>query len=167
MEKEDAKKLANECLSCVGKPCMKGCPLANDITEFIKYIKIEEYKKAYESLLDTTVLQSICGRICPHNKQCKGSCIKGIKGNAVNIGELEAFIGDMALKEGWPINKIEGEEKKDKKIAIVGGGPSGITAAAYLARRGFDVCIYEKHKNMRWIINTWNSRLQTSKRNNK
>lgn len=85
MEIEEIQKIANDCLSCTSKPCMKGCPLSNDITEFIKCIKQEEYKKAYEILLDTTVLQPICGRICPHNKQCQGSCIKGMKGKAVNI----------------------------------------------------------------------------------
>ncbi len=119
MEKEEVQKLADECLSCKTKPCRNGCPLKNDITEFIKFVKEEKYKKAYDVLLDTTVLQSICGRICPHTKQCEGSCIKGIKGEPVNIGKIEAFIGDMAIKEGWRIDRIEGEEDKDKKIAIV------------------------------------------------
>ena len=89
---EKIQEIASRCLSCKAKPCRNGCPLTNDITEFIKYIKRKEYKKAYEVLLDTTVLQPICGRICPHFKQCQGSCIRGIKGEAVGIGELEAFI---------------------------------------------------------------------------
>lgn len=92
MEIEEAQKKAEYCLSCKAKPCRNGCPLGNDITEFISYIKEKEYKKAYESLSNTTVLESICGRICPHFKQCQGSCIRGIKGEAVSIGELEAFI---------------------------------------------------------------------------
>ncbi len=92
MEIEEIEKLASECLSCKSKPCRKGCPLGNDITEFIKCIKEKEYKKAYEILLDTTIMQPICGRICPHFKQCQGSCVKGIKGKSVNIGDLEAFI---------------------------------------------------------------------------
>lgn len=71
-------------------------------------------------MLDTTVLQPVCGRICPHNKQCQGSCIRGIKGKPVNIGTLEAFIGDMAIENNWKIGRIEGEEKKNKKVAIVG-----------------------------------------------
>lgn len=152
MDIEVAKKLASECLSCKTKPCRKGCPLTNDITEFIAYIKIGEYKKAYESLLDTTVLQPVCGRICPHAKQCQGSCVRGIKGKSVNIGRLEAFIGDMAIEEDWEIGEIEGEEKKNKKIAIIGGGPAGITASAYLARRGFDVTIYEKHTTLGGLL---------------
>lgn len=152
MNEEDAIKLAVECLGCKAKPCRKGCPLTNDITEFIGYIKEKEYKKAYECLLDTTVLQPVCGRICPHYKQCQGSCIRGIKGEPVNIGKLEAFIGDMAIKEKWNIEKIEKEENIDKNIAIVGGGPSGITAAAYLARRGFNVSIYEKHNKLGGLL---------------
>ena len=115
--RNEVQKLAEECLSCKTKPCRNGCPLKNDITECIKLVKNEEYKKAYEILLDTTVLQSVCGRICPHTKQCQGSCVKGVKGEAVNIGKIEAFIGDMAIKEGWSIDKIE--SKKDKNIAIV------------------------------------------------
>lgn len=150
MEKEEVQKLAEQCLSCKVKPCKKGCPLSNDITEFIKYIKTEEYKKAYETLLETTILQPVCGRICPHNKQCQGSCIKGIKGEPVSIGKLETFIGDMAIKEGWKIDQVE--EKKNKKIAIIGGGPSGITATAYLAKRGFEVCIYEKHEKLGGLL---------------
>jgi len=101
-------------------------------------------------LLDTTILQPVCGRICPHNKQCQGSCIRGIKGEPVSIGKLETFIGDMAIKEGWKIDKIE--EKKSKKVAIIGGGPSGITASAYLAKRGFEVCIYEKHQKLGGLL---------------
>lgn len=120
MEIEEVKELANRCLSCSAKPCKNGCPLSNDITGFIKYIKSDEYKKAYELLLDTTVLQSICGRICPHKKQCEGSCIRGIKGESVSIGKLEAFIGDMAIKEGWEIDKIK--ENNNKKIAVVRRG---------------------------------------------
>lgn len=124
MEADEAIKIASRCLGCKTKPCRTGCPLSNDITEFISHIKNWEFKRAYDILLDTTVLQSICGRICPHFKQCQGSCVRGIKGEAVNIGSLEAFIGDMAVKEGWKIDRIEGENDKNKKIAIVGGGPA-------------------------------------------
>ena len=89
---EEIQKLASYCLSCKTKPCRSGCPLGNDITEFIKCIKEKGYKKAYEVLLDTTVLQPICGRICPHSKQCQGKCVRGIKGEHVSIGKLESFI---------------------------------------------------------------------------
>ena len=151
MDKEEIQEIASKCLSCNAKPCRKGCPLTNDITEFIKCIKKEKYREAYEILLDTTILQPICGRICPHKKQCQGSCIKGIKGEAVDIGKLETFIGDMAIENNWPIKKID-EKLKNKKVAIIGGGPAGITAGAYLARRGFSVKIFEKHSKIGGLL---------------
>lgn len=148
---EHIKKDADYCLSCVIKPCQVGCPLENDITGFIKYIKEKKYKEAYELLCETTVLQPICGRICPHKKQCEGSCIRKRKGSSVNIGELEAFVGDIALANGYKINKFT-NEKRQGKIAIVGGGPAGITAAANLARNGYEVTIYEKYNKLGGIL---------------
>lgn len=145
------KDLANECASCVTKPCQVGCPLNNDTTGFIKLMKQEKYKEAYELLCKTTVFQAVCGRICPHYKQCQGSCVKRISYTAVDIGELEAFVGDMAIEKGWKIPKNT-DVKKNKKIAVVGGGPAGLTCAAFLAKDGFDVTIYEKHKALGGII---------------
>ena len=101
---EEIKSKANYCLNCVTKPCSnKGCPLNNNIPGFIKAIKEENYKQAYEILSETTVLESVCGRICPHTKQCQGSCVRGIKGQPVSIGELEAFVGDIAIKEEYKL----------------------------------------------------------------
>ena len=137
------KEKAEYCLNCPTKPCsQKGCPLNNNIPEFINEIKKEQYKEAYKILTKTTVLPAICGRICPHYKQCMGSCVRGIKGNPVGIGTLEAFIGDISIKEKY---KIEKENTCQKKIAIIGGGPAGLTAAAFLSRKGADVTIYEKY----------------------
>ena len=142
---EQIKEKSNYCLNCPIKPCSnKGCPLGNDIPGFINAVKQEDYKKAYEILSETTVLQAICGRICPHTKQCEGSCIRGIKSNSVNIGELEAFIGDIAIKENYTISKPS-TENKNKKIAIVGGGPAGLTASAFLLKKGYSVTLYEKY----------------------
>ena len=106
---EEIKSKANYCLNCVTKPCSnKGCPLNNNIPGFIKAIKEENYKQAYEILSETTVLESVCGRICPHTKQCQGSCVRGIKGQPVSIGELEAFVGDIAIKEGYNVIGLPG-----------------------------------------------------------
>lgn len=147
---DNIKEKSKYCLNCKNKPCsIKGCPLNNDIPLFIKAIKEEDYKKAYDILSETTVLPSICGRICPHYKQCMGSCIRGIKGKPVNIGELEAFIGDISIKEGYEIEK---ENKYSKKVAIIGGGPAGLTAAAFLAREGNDVTIYEKYNYLGGLL---------------
>ncbi len=146
---KEINERANYCLNCMAKPCaQKGCPLGNNIPKFIEQIKMGNIKKAYEILSDTTVLPGVCGRICPHKKQCQGSCVRGIKGEAVSIGELESFVFDSISDEDSLQNcyKEEIEEKKnDKKIAIIGGGPSGITAAAFLARNGLKVTIYEKY----------------------
>lgn len=137
------KEKAEYCLNCKMKPCsLKGCPLNNNIPDFINAIKQEQYEKAYEILTETTVLPSICGRICPHFKQCMGSCVRGIKGIPVEIGSLEAFIGDMAIEKNYKIKK---QALNNKNIAIIGGGPAGLTAAAFLAKNGNNVTIFEKY----------------------
>ena len=149
---EQIKEKANYCLSCPVKPCSnKGCPLENDIPGFVKAVKEENYKKAYEILAETTVLQSICGRICPHKKQCEGSCVRGIKTNPVNIGELEAFIGDISIKENYPIAPLN-NKNKNRKIAIIGGGPAGLTASAFLLKKGYSVTLYEKYNYLGGLL---------------
>ena len=149
---EEIKEKANYCLNCPVKPCSnKGCPLNNNIPEFIKAIKEEDIKKAYDILSETTVLESICGRICPHMKQCEGSCVRGIKGSPVNIGDLEAYVGDIAIKNGYKISEIN-RKNMNKKIAIVGGGPAGITASAFLLKKGFSVTIFEKYNYLGGLL---------------
>ena len=135
---------ALECLECVRKPCQLGCPLNNDVRGFIKLVKEEKYREAYQLLSETTVIPSICGRVCPKSKQCEGKCVKGrIKdSNAVEIGKIETFVGEMALKNNWSISSLP---LKNKRVAVVGGGPSGLTCAAFLRRNGYNVVIYERH----------------------
>ena len=142
---KEIKEKSEYCLNCPVKPCSnRGCPLGNNIPGFIKAIKEEDYKKAYEILSETTVLEAVCGRICPHTKQCEGSCVRGIKSNPVSIGEMEAFIGDISIKEGYNI-PIKNKDNINKKIAIVGGGPAGLTAGAFLLKNGYSVTMYEKY----------------------
>ena len=145
------KEALDNCLECRTKPCMQGCPLSNNITDIIKLMKEEKYKEAYELSCTTTVLQSICGRICPHTKQCQGSCTRRFKSSPVEIGKIEAYLGDMAIKNGWEIPKFT-YTKSNKKVAVIGGGPAGITCAAFLVRYGFDVTIYEKKSFLGGII---------------
>ena len=142
---QQIQEKANYCLNCKIKPCSnKGCPLNNNIPEFIKQIKEKNYSEAYKILSETTVLQPICGRICPHKKQCEGSCVRGIKGSAVSIGEMEAFVGDYAIQNGLKIDKQTEKMFINRKVAIVGGGPSGLTCAGFLAKKGVKVTIYER-----------------------
>lgn len=148
---QEIQEKANYCLNCKTKPCQKGCPLENDIPSFIDCMKKGEYKEAYQILSKTSMLQPICGRICPHESQCQGSCIRGIKGEPTSIGELEAFVADIALKEGYAFSD-EKIEKKNKKVAVVGGGPAGLTCAGFLARMGYKVSIYEKYNQLGGII---------------
>jgi len=142
---------AEYCLSCINKPCGSTCPLNNDTAGFIKLVKKEKYKEAYELLCETTVLQPICGKICPHAKQCQKSCIRGIKGEAVNIGELEEFVGLQAIKNNWKIPK-NSKTMSNKKIAVIGSGPAGLTCAAFLAKEGYKVTIFEKHNVLGGIL---------------
>lgn len=154
---EEIQEKANYCLNCKVKPCsLKGCPLNNNIPDFIKEIKEENYKEAYKILCQTTVLPGVCGRICPHMKQCQGSCVRGIKGEPVNIGDLEAFVFDKAIEENLKLKdympqKIN-EELKSKKVAIIGGGPAGLTCSAFLAKEGIQVTIFEKYNYLGGIL---------------
>ena len=146
------KNKADYCLSCIKKPCSSTCPLNNDTAGFIKLVKQEKYKEAYELLCETTVLQPICGRICPHTKQCQKGCVRGIKGEPVDIGNLEAFVGDLAIENNWKIPKNNIGANSSKKIAVIGGGPAGLTCAAFLAKQGYEVTIYEKHNELGGIL---------------
>lgn len=148
---KEIKEKAEYCLNCKAKPCMKGCPLNNRIPDFIHQIKENEYKKAYDILTETTVLSGICGRICPHMKQCEGSCIRGIKQNPVSIGELEAYVSDIAENNKYPLFEAK-KNPNEKKVAIIGSGPSGLTCAAFLVKEGFEVTIFEKREKLGGIL---------------
>ncbi len=154
---EKIEEKVNYCLNCKIKPCSKkGCPLENNIPDFIKAIKEEKYKEAYEIVSETTVLPGVCGKICPHMKQCQGSCVRGIKGEPVSIGDIENYIFEKAVKEGYKLKdiiKINKDEKLvNKKVAIIGGGPAGLTCAAFLAKDGVNVTIYEKYNYLGGLL---------------
>lgn len=144
MEKEklEVEIAASKCMNCVTKPCQIGCPLNIDIPEFIKNFRNENYEEAFKVLCKSTVLPSVCGRICPVDKQCQGSCAKKVSYDPVEIGKIESYIGDLALKNEWSLPK---KTKKNGKVAVIGSGPSGLTCAAFLAENGYQVTIYEKH----------------------
>ena len=144
------EEIRSYCLNCKNSQCrIKGCPLGNCIPEFIHET---DSKKAYEILCNTTILPAICGRICPHEKQCEGSCIRGIKGEPVSIGAMEAYIGDLSIENNYELSIEVDERAKDKRVAVIGSGPAGLTCAAFLARRGVKVTIYEKHDKLGGLL---------------
>lgn len=147
---KEIEEIRSYCLNCKNSQCrIKGCPLDNCIPEFIHEI---DSKKAYEILCNTTVLPAICGRICPHEKQCEGSCIRGIKGETVSIGAMEAYIGDLSIENNYELSIEVDKRAKDKRVAVIGSGPAGLTCAAFLARRGVKVTIYEKHDKLGGLL---------------
>lgn len=141
---------AKYCLHCKNKPCSNACPLSNNIPEFIEQIKNENIEEAYKILSETTVFEPICGRICPHESQCEGSCVRGIKGQSVSIGDLEAYVGDYILnnQEHGNINLIN----NGKKVAVIGSGPAGLAASYLLSNNGYEVHIYEKHSKLGGLL---------------
>ena len=146
----EEKEIREYCLNCKVKPCSNnGCPLNNDIPSFIHE---EDYEKAFNILCNTTVLPAICGKICPHEKQCQGSCVRGIKSHPVPIGDMESRIGDMSIKNNYKIPKEIDEKLVDKKVAVIGSGPAGLTCSAFLARKGVQVTLYEKYNELGGIL---------------
>ena len=147
---KEIEEIRSYCLNCKNSQCkIKGCPLDNCIPEFIHEV---DSKKAYEILCNTTVLPAICGRICPHEKQCEGSCIRGIKEEHVSIGTMEAYIGDLSIENNYELSIEVDERAKDKRVAVIGSGPAGLTCAAFLARKGVKVTIYEKHDKLGGLL---------------
>jgi glutamate synthase len=151
--KDNIKQKAEYCLNCKNPQCRTGCPLGNNIPAFIQKVKEDNLEEAYKILCETTAIPAICGRICPHQKQCQGKCIRGIKSEPVSIGEIEAYVGDWALNNtNSLLNCCKDIQEKNKKVAVIGGGPSGVTAAVFLRKNGYKVTIYEKQKDLGGIL---------------
>jgi len=141
---------AQKCLNCKIPKCMEGCPIHNRIPEFIEKIKDENYEEAYKIIRSVNPLGAICGRVCPHENQCQGNCVRGIKSNPILIGSLEAAVCDWARENQVKIkNEII---ENGKKVAIVGAGPAGISCAVDLRKLGYDVTIFEKETFLGGIL---------------
>ena len=139
--KEMAMEEATRCLNCKHQPCKKGCPVGVPIPEFIQKVAAGNFEEAYKIITSENALPAICGRVCPQENQCEGKCVRGIKGEAVGIGRLERFVADYHMANGKaPELKIE---SNGKKVAIIGSGPAGITCAGELAKKGYDVTVFE------------------------
>ena len=131
---------ADRCLNCVNQPCVRSCPVNIAIPDFISKIKQRDFKGAYDIISENSLLPAICGRVCPQETQCEGSCTLGIKFEPVAIGRLERFVADCNINSADKINRIE---SKNKKIAVVGSGPAGLACAGTLAKKGYEVTVFE------------------------
>ena len=140
-DEETAINEAMRCLNCKTMPCVSGCPVKIDIPEFISKIKDGDFEGAYQIISQTSSLPAVCGRVCPQETQCESKCVRGIKGESVGIGRLERFVADW--HNTYATEKPTRPEGNGHKVAIVGSGPSGLTCAGDLAKKGYDVTVYE------------------------
>jgi glutamate synthase (NADPH) small chain len=138
---EEAMQEAARCLNCKKPFCVSDCPVSINIPEFIQHVKKGEFEEAAKSIAKYSALPAVCGRVCPQEVQCEGVCILGRKGEAVAIGKLERFVADWSRENN--INLADKLENNGKKVAIIGSGPAGLTCAGDLAKRGYDVTIFE------------------------
>ena len=141
---DTAIKEAQRCLGCKNAPCIKGCPVNIDIPSFISSIKDGDAMKAYNTITKTSSLPAICGRVCPQEEQCEKHCVRGIKSEPVAIGRLERFAADFNYSN--KTNEVRQEilvNDKNKKVAIIGAGPAGLSCAATIGAAGYSVTIFE------------------------
>ena len=138
---EQAKEEADRCLNCKNPMCVQGCPVSVPIPQFIAKIKEDDLAGAYKILSNANALPAVSGRVCPQETQCESKCIRGIKGEPVAIGRLERFVADWARENG--VANLETAEKNGHRVAVIGSGPAGLTCAGELARKGYDVTVFE------------------------
>ena len=138
---EEAMDESTRCLNCKNPRCVGGCPVGINIPGFIMKVKEGDIKGAYETISKYSALPAVCGRVCPQESQCEKYCVRGIKGDSVSIGKLERFTADWAREQG--IRPEPAKAKNGKRVAVIGAGPAGLTAAGDLAKAGCDVVIYE------------------------
>ena len=139
--KDEALEEATRCLNCKNPRCVQKCPVNIAIPNFIAQIKDGNFEEAAKIIAESSALPEVCGRVCPQESQCEGSCLMGIKGEAIAIGKLERFVADWARENN--IDVSETKPKNGKKVAVIGSGPSGLTCAGDLAKLGYDVTIFE------------------------
>ena len=132
---------ANRCLNCKTMPCVNGCPVKIHIPEFISKIKEGDFEGAYQIISKSSSLPAVCGRVCPQETQCESKCVRGIKGESVGIGRLERFVADW--HNTFCTEQPARPESNGHRVAIVGSGPSGLTCAGDLAKKGYEVTVYE------------------------
>ena len=132
---------AQRCLACKHKPCVAGCPVGIDIPGFIGKVSEGDFEAAYEILSASTCLPAVCGRVCPQESQCEGKCVRGIKGESVAIGRLERFVADY--HSAHSNEETKKPESNGHRVAVIGSGPAGLSCAGTLAKKGYEVTIFE------------------------
>ncbi|MBQ7885663.1 MAG: NADPH-dependent glutamate synthase [Clostridia bacterium] len=132
---------ARRCLNCPKKPCVSACPVQIDIPAFIACVAQEDMEGAYKVLSASSALPAVCGRVCPQENQCEGKCVRGVKGESVAIGRLERFVADWHREHCDETPAVP--QSNGHKVAVIGAGPSGLTAAGDLAKMGYKVTVYE------------------------
>lgn len=147
---QEAVKEAKRCLDCKNPTCITGCPIENEIPNFIREISKGNFGEAREILARKTNLPAICGRVCPHDLQCEGHCILAKAGKSIHIGKLERFVADFDHSMGLINEKIP--RKTRGKVAVIGSGPAGLTIAGDLAKGGFNVVVYEAQEEPGGIL---------------
>lgn len=138
---EQAVNEAQRCLQCKHKPCVSGCPVNIQIPAFIAEVAQGNFEKAYEIITEASSLPAVCGRVCPQETQCEQKCVRGIKGEPVAIGRLERFVADYHIQH--TVEKPPVPQKNGHKAAVIGSGPSGLSCAGELAKRGYEVTVFE------------------------
>ncbi|MEG0737194.1 MAG: NADPH-dependent glutamate synthase [Longicatena sp.] len=139
--KEMAMEEAQRCLHCPTKPCISGCPVSVNIPDFIEEVKNGDFEKAYHIIHETSSLPAVCGRVCPQETQCEQKCVRGVKGEAVAIGRLERFVADWYREN---VNEAPAKPVSNgHKVAVVGAGPAGLTCAGDLAKKGYQVSVFD------------------------
>jgi len=148
MISKEIKEKVSECYNCANPHCAKACPLHMEIPKMIRFVKEGDLKSAYQTILEKSYMGSICGRVCPHEQQCEGECVRGIASKPVCIGEIEKYVFDWGLDNVKEIMPAVIHEK----VAVIGSGPAGLTCSIELRKKGYDVTIFERENELGGIL---------------
>ncbi len=148
---QEAQEEANKCLNCKVPMCQKGCPISTHISQFIEQVKNGNLEESYKILQENNIMSNICSNVCPYEECCVGNCVKGIKGEPIQVNKLEKYVNNWARDNNVVyVNEIE--EANDINIAIIGSGPAGIECSVELAKQGFNVTIFEKESEIGGLL---------------
>lgn len=148
MDPKILEEKVEKCFGCSRPECSKGCPLGMEIPTIIKFVKDDDLESAYKKILEKSYMAPVCSRVCPHEQQCEGKCVRGIASTPVDISEIERYVSDWGVKnykEEMPPVTLE-------KIAVIGSGPAGLTCAIELRKKGYDVTIFEREDELGGIL---------------